>query len=429
MDQPIRKTIRGIDVHYIKSNKFKTITWSFVFTHAPGTARINEKYFLSNILVDNMKKYPTFVKKYRYLSSLYGLDAFSNVMTIGANIVNQFVVTYPNEKYIDDDPTLSEKAFEFLNEVITNPKMRLGHLTHKVYKDSMDEAKQSFKIMKSIKDMYAYYRFSKLFYDDKPDLQYNFPDNDRLQEVTLDSLTDTYKSLFDSCQVSLYVTGNFEEARFDDIIQKKMSPLIKSNPVNIIYKSFPYNIEREPRIQKEFGEVSQARLFIGFLTDIGYFSDKHPALAVFNNIFGGFDQSKLFMDIREKSHLAYYVDSNYLSEENMIIVPIVCDFGKEDLVISKVKTALTEIIAGDFSDSLFEQAKNDALNAIESINDSQPIYLLQHIKNFQLFNQKYDLQERIQRYKGITRSDVIEAAKSLVLDTIYIHTKGGNGRG
>ncbi len=427
MDQPIKKNIHGIDVYYIKSTKFKTITWSFVFTHSAGTERINERYFLSNILVDNMKKYPTFVKKYRYLSSLYGLDAYSNVMTIGANVINQFVVTYPNEIYIGNGSDLSEKAFEFLNEVIVNPKMREGKLTRKVWKDQMDEAKQSFRIMKSIKDMYAFYRFSQVYYEDKPGLQYNFPDNDRLNEVTLETLTDSYERLLTESMVSLYVTGNFDEAMMDKIIENNFSQKIGNNKLQTSFRAYPYTPEKEPKTVKEYGDVSQARIFIGFQTDIGYFSDMHPAMSVFNNIFGGFDQSKLFMDIREKSHLAYYVDSNYLPEENMIVVPIICDFGKEDIVIEKVKIALSEIIAGDFSDTLFRQAKTDALNSINSINDSQSIYLLQHIKSFQLFNEKYDLEARIKKYENITREDIIQAAKSLVLDTVYINTKGGNG--
>ena len=111
MNQPIKKSINGIDVYYIKSNNFKTITWSMVFTHEKGIDFINEYYFLSNILVDNMKKYPSNVLKYRYQSSLYGLDAFGSAAAIGENIVNHFVITYPNEKYIPDEPNLSKKAF------------------------------------------------------------------------------------------------------------------------------------------------------------------------------------------------------------------------------------------------------------------------------------------------------------------------------
>ncbi|HPJ24281.1 MAG TPA: insulinase family protein, partial [Bacillota bacterium] len=342
MDRPIKKNIKGIDVYYIKSSKFKTITWSFVFTHEKGNRDINEYYFLSNILVDNMKKYPTFVKKYRYLSSLYGLDAFSSALVIGDHIINQFVVTYPNEKYIDTSENLSLNAFNFLNEVITNPKTRDGHLTRKVFKDSLDEAKQSFNILKSIKDMYAYYRFSQIYYQDKPNLQYNFPDNDRLNETSLEKLNVIYRDMLVHSDVSLFVTGDFDDDLFDDIIEKNLSDQIKTRPILHSVKDFPYDKNKEVKQVTEYADVSQARVFIGFQTDIQHFSSLHPALGVFNDIFGGFDQSKLFMDIRERSHLAYYVDSHYLSEENLVVIPIVCDFNQVTTVIEKVKKALQE---------------------------------------------------------------------------------------
>ena len=423
MDKPIKKNIKGIDVYYIKSKKFKTITWSFVFTHSPGTENINEYYFLSNILVDNMKKYSTFVKKYRYLSSLYGLDAFSSALVLGRNIINHFVVTYPNEIYIDGENSLSEKAFEFLNEVITNPKVRENKLTKKVLIDSLDEAKQSFSILKSIKDMYAYYNFSKLYYDDKPDLQYNFPEYERLNEVNIDTLTNTYFNMLSNSAVSLFVTGNFDEGKFDQIISDGLSSKIINNQILRENKKFPYDLNKKLKLKKVSSDVSQARIFIGYQTNINYYTDLHPAMSILNDILGGFDQSKLFLDIREKSHLAYYVDSQYIPDENMIVIPIVCEFKNEELVIDKVKLAIEEIISGDFSNEILEQARNNALNSLYSINDSQPIYLLQHIKTYHLFNKKYDLEERIKKYEAVSKEDIIAAAKTLVLDTIYICTK------
>ncbi|MBN2540549.1 MAG: insulinase family protein [Bacilli bacterium] len=429
MDQPIKKNIKGIDVYYIKSDKFKTITWSFVFVHPSGTNHINEYYFLSDILVDNMKKYPTFVKKYRYLSSLYGLDAFSSATTIGANIVNQFVVTYPNEIYIKGEDSLSEKAFIFLNEIITDPKMREGKLTRKVYQDSIDEAKQSFNILKSDKDMFAYYQFAKEYYSDKPNLQYNFPDNDRLKEVTLDSLTKVYFDLLDQNRVSLFVTGKFDESKFDEIIQTHLSKQIQSQPIPVENRIYPTKKIKAPKMVRETSNVKQARIYIGYETDIEYYSDMHPAMSVFNDIFGGFDQSILFMDIRERSNLAYFVYSHYIPDEQTIVVPVLTDFDHEEEVIEKVKSGLKQIQNGEFSDALFQQAKNNALTSLYSIYDSQPIYLMQHIKTYHLQNRRYNLEERIKLYESITKEDVIQAANSLVLDTIYVMTKGGEANG
>jgi len=49
---------------------------------------------------------------------------------------------------------------------------------------------------------------------------------------------------------------------------------------------------------------------------------------------------------------------------------------------------------------------------------------MQHIKTYLSKNKKYDLKKRIEEYKNITREDIQEVAKTLILDTVYIMTKG-----
>jgi predicted Zn-dependent peptidase len=426
MDYPIKKRIKGIDVYYIKSTKFKTITWSMVFTHPEGQEKINEYYFISNALVDNMKKYPSNVLKYRYQSKLYGLDAFGSASSVGNNIINNFVVTYPNEKYITEEPELSKKAFIFLNEIVTNPSLRLGKFTKKVYKDNLDEAKELHTLLKSVKDMHAYYKFTKIFYEDKPNLQFNFPENDKLDQITLESFTETYYDLFTKDSVSIFVTGDFDEELFDQIITENLSDRIVNNSVKKAKRVFPYKKDTEPKIKREYDDVSQARIFIGYLTDVEYYSEDHPTLAVMNNIFGGFDQSILFMEIREKNNQAYYVDSNYIPDEQMVVVSISTSFDQEESVIEQTKLILERIQNGDFSEDIFEQAKNNCIHSLEIMGDSQARYLLQHIKSYHLNNERYDLKKRTDLYKKVTKEDVIRVAKSLVLDTVYINTKRGD---
>lgn len=425
MEKITKKTLRGIDVHYINSDKFKTVTWSMVFTHPEGPKNINEYYFLSNALVDNMKSYPSNVLKYRYQASLYGLDAFGSAANIGNNIVNHFVISYPNEKYIEEETQLSKNAFIFLNEMITNPIMRNGTFTKKVLNENITEAKELQAILKSINDMFSYYRFSKVFYEDKPGLQFDFPEYDLLNGVTIDTFTSSYLDLFRKSEVSIFVAGDFEPSMYDEIILEHLHPRIVSHPVNKTKKMYPYDLNKEPKIIEETADVSQSRIFLGFLTNVEYFSEGHPAMSIFNNIFGGFDQSILFMDIREKHHLAYYVDSNYLSDENMITVSVSTSKKQEQVVIEKIKLILEQVKQGQFSDALFEQAKDNSVSSLTGISDSQSICLMQHIKSNHLTNSFYDVEARIQLYKNVTKEDVINAAKSLVLDTVYIYTKAG----
>lgn len=426
MENPIKKTINGIDVYYIVSDKYKTITWSLIFLHDQGIEKINEYYFLSNILLDNMKNYPSNEKKYRYLSSLYGLEAFGSAKNIGNHIFNQFVVTYPNELYIEGEDSLSEDAFKFLIDIVENPKMRKGNFTKKVLNDSLEESNQLFNMLKSIKDMHAYYRYSKVFYEDKKELQFDFPTKEYLEKVNLDTLLEAYKDFFNKDKISIFVTGNIDEDKLDDIIKRNLPANFISHEKEVKRKEFPYKTDYRTKIVKEYYDVSQSRIFLGYLTKYKYFSDKHAALSVFNDIFGGFDQSILFTRIREEDNLAYYIDSNYIPDEQNITVSVSCEVKREDDVILKIQKILAEIQDGNFSKELFNQAKDSCISAVKSINDSQSTYLLQHIKTFQLFDKKYDLEERIENYKQVTVDDIIEVANSLVLDTIYLYTGDKN---
>lgn len=397
-----------------------------VFTHEPGIDLINEYYFLSNILVDNMKKYPSNVLKYRYQSSLYGLDAFGSAQAIGNNIVNHFIVTYPNEIYLEGEEDLSEKAFIFLNEIVTNPSLRNAKFTKKSFNENMDEAKELHQLLVSVKDMYSYYKFSKLYYDDKPNLQFNFPENDTLDNITLDTLTEAYYDMFRKDAVSIFVTGNISEDKFDKIIKENLSERIINHPIKRSNRVFKYDKNKTPKVKKEYDDVSQSRIFIGYLSNAEYGTKEHASLAVLNNIFGGFDQSRLFAEIRERDNLCYYIDSNYLPEENLVAVSCSTDFANEEIVTKQIKDILEEIKQGKFSDILFNQAKDNCIHSLESLADSQTRYLLQHIKSYHLNNERYDLEHRIKVYKSVTRDDVMKSAEDLVLDTLYFYTRRGD---
>jgi len=426
MESPIKKTINGIDVYYIISNKFKTVTWSLNFMHEAGVSNINEYYFLSNILLDNMKHYPSNEKKYRYLSYLYGLEAFGSAKSLGKNIVNQFVVTYPNELYIKGENDLSVNAFKFLIDIIMNPKMRNGNFTKKVLNDSFEEANQLFGILKSIKDMHAYYNYTKVFYQDKSGLEYNFPEKELLEKVNLETLLKAYKDFFEKDKISIFVTGNIDVDKFDNIIKDNLPSVFEDRNIDVARKDFNHNFEYIPKVIKEYYNVSQSRVFVGYLTNAKYLSNKHAAASVFNDIFGGFDQSLLFNTIREELNLAYYVDSHYLPDEQLVTVSVSCEVKNEDMVVEKIKSILKDIKDGNFTDQIFNQAKDSCVNSLYSINDSQTSYLLQHIKNYQLNNEKYDLETRIKAYQSVTKEDVIRIANNLVLDTVYIYTKKGD---
>ncbi len=421
---PIKKIINNIEIYYIPTKKFKTISCSFVFSNEFEREDFNERHILSDLLVDNMKKYPSSEERNKYLNSLYGLEAFGICTEIGDAIVNHFVVSYPNEKFLPDEKNLSEKAFNFLNEIVTNPKMNKGFLTAKSVKEKVDEAKQMYFSLRQQKPLYAQYQFLTEYYKNNPDRFRIFPDFNKLQNIDKYSVTKVYKKMLMEDNLKIFVIGDFDHDKMDSIIQNNL----QVKRPEIIERPLKYNIElfdiKEVNKTVEYGDVTQSRIFLGYQVKVDYFSRLHPAMTVFETIFGGFDQARLFQTIREKMHLSYYVQTAYYAEEQILMVALGTNMQDQELAIAKVLEIQKDLQEGNIPDDLFELAKEYCLNTLKRRNDSQTSLLIQHIKSFLRFNKPYDYEMRLKKYEEVNKEEVLEAAKSIELNTIYSYTSG-----
>ena len=63
-------------------------------------------------------------------------------------------------------------------------------------------------------------------------------------------------------------------------------------------------------------DVTQAKLAMGYRAA----SEDTPALLLANLIFGGYSNSKLFLNVREKLSLCYYASSGYHRSKGIITV-------------------------------------------------------------------------------------------------------------
>ncbi|MFR8874606.1 MAG: insulinase family protein [Oscillospiraceae bacterium] len=69
----------------------------------------------------------------------------------------------------------------------------------------------------------------------------------------------------------------------------------------------PMGRRAEPQYLEETMELTQGKLAMGFTTGITTQDPRFPALMVWNALFGGDLTSKLFLNVREKLSLCYYV--------------------------------------------------------------------------------------------------------------------------
>jgi predicted Zn-dependent peptidase len=102
------------------------------------------------------------------------------------------------------------------------------------------------------------------------------------------------------------VAGNISDQGTDDLIEKYFNSRKKTKSVKK-FKKF-VNKQKSPQVVIKKKPTEQAHLAIGFH---GYsYSDKDlEALKVFSTLFGGAMSSRLFINIRERHGLCYYIRS------------------------------------------------------------------------------------------------------------------------
>ncbi len=167
--------------------------------------------------------------------------------------------------------------------------------------------------------------------------------------------------------------------------------------------------------------VNQSKLVLGFKSHC----DDDAALVLLQKIFGGTTSSKLFQNVREKMSLCYYCSAARNDLKGIMLV----NSGVENENIEKTKNAvidqLEEIKNGNFTDEDINFAEMAIKNDFKSVADSAG-----NVSNW-YFDciRKNDIitpEEKLERYLGVSKKRIIAAAKSMVLDSVYVLTGNEN---
>ena len=142
---------------------------------------------------------------------------------------------------------------------------------------------------------------------------------------------------------------------------------------------------------------------------------------MFNAIFGGFSQSRLFKVVREKHSLCYYVSSSYDAFNGMMIVNAGIEAKDYHKTLSLIENQLTDIQAGHLNEEEIHLAKMMLENALKKTNDEAGS-MIALAYNRDITHIHETSEEYIEKLKNVTLEEIVEVAKKVKLDTIYFLT-------
>lgn len=398
------------NLHFIKTNKFKTISVDVNFYRAIKEDEITKRNLLKMILLDSNNNYKTERELIIESERLYDIKISSGISRIGKFSDLSFQTKFLNEKYTEAD--MNKESIIFFLSLIFDPYVKEGRFIN------IDKQKNRlYQEINSLKDNKIKYSMLKLMekIKDKPYSYNPYGQKEDLDDITGKELYDYYKKVISEDQIDIFVLGDFSSNEMKEIFKEyfKVNTFKKENKNLIIPELVP-----RKRIVKyhEYDKVSQSQLvLLCSLNNLTDFERKYT-IKLYNEILGGSSSSVLFSRVREDKGYCYYINSGVKAYDNILLINSGVEKKNIEPAIKLIRRCLKDINNGKVSDELIESSRNTILSSIKASSDT-PMGIINTALSRVLVGSD-DMEERINNFSKITKEDIIKVSKKVSLHTI-----------
>jgi predicted Zn-dependent peptidase len=234
-------------------------------------------------------------------------------------------------------------------------------------------------------------------------------------------LYDHYQKILRESPVEIFYVGSFDAEQVAALVK----PIFES--IDRCYVNLPaqtgYHMSESVH-ESESMDVAQGKLCMGFTTPITNRDPRFPAMQIMNTILGAGMTSKLFMNVREKMSLCYYIGSGYYGSKGIVTVAAGIDFDKEQLTREEVLRQLEACKNGEITEQELKAAKEAILSSLRATHDS-PGAIEGYYATAAISGLIFSHSDYMAAVEAVTVSDVVACAKLLQLHTTYF-LKGGS---
>lgn len=409
----------GVDLHLIKSQKFKTNLLSLYINipYSKNTATLAA--LLPMVLRRGTKKHPTLSKIAKHLEELYGASLYTGLRKKGDNAFIYFSLEFISDKYITE--SIEKNAAEFLKEIIFCPKIENGVFDKSFIDSEKVNLIDEIKGLINEKKEYADQKIKEISFPDSP---YGIPhfgykeDVDGIDEKTL---FEFYNGILNSSKIDIFYSGTFCDESAKKLIEETFNICPRKPKTSKTITACKENICEIKKVVEKM-DIVQSKLCIMFYTSVAPYSKDYYSMAVFNCIFGGSPFSKLFNNVREKLSLAYYVSSRVDRQKGTLMISSGIEGGKFNSAYDEIMLWLDKMQNGEFTDDEIMSAKKYLETNLNSAKDSLRVtedYLLSGISEGE---EPEDIDILIEKIKEVTKDEIIKAANKISLDSIFLLT-------
>ena len=271
------------------------------------------------------------------------------------------------------------------------------------------------------KRRYALMRCEELMFSDEAYSINRLGNVDKVKELTPDEIYRAWEEELREAVVQITMVGSMDVEPVADMLRERFAA-IDRKPTEI---STEFITEAPtPDYVCEEMPIKQGKLVMGFRTGMQNEDDNAVAMRIATDIFGGGTYSKLFSVVREKMSLCYYCSAALFSSKGVVIVQSGIEDANEEKAKSEILNQLSLVADGEFSDDDFSSSIKSITDSIISNNDT-PESICAWYSTQLLRDTLKTPEEYVEEIRVIERNQVVDAAKTIRLDTVFMLKSNG----
>ena len=404
----------GIRLNHVQTDRFKTGCFSLNMLQPLTEADAAPNALIPSVLLRGCRSCPDLTAISARLDLLYGASLGSLVRKRGEIQSIGMSTGFLEDRYTGEP--LFAKQMEFLREVLLEPCMENDGFVEAFTAGEKQNLSNAIAASINDKRSYAMSRLRKHMF---PGQAFSVPrigEAYTLESVNGRNLWQRYDRLLRTSPMELFYLGQQSAETVSDTLKELLSALPAGQRVPAVTDT-----SREPhpvRYVEEALDVTQGKLAIGLRTDITARDARHPAMILMNTVFGGGMNSKLFLQIREAQSLCYYAGSSIEMQKGVMTVDCGIEFEKYQQALDGILQQLELCRKGEISKDELEEARTYMISSCRSALDS-PSSMDDFALGQACIGLSGTIEQRIADLEKVTMDQVVEAANTLVLDTVY----------
>lgn len=409
---------KGIKLHTIKTEKFKTNLIAIMLTTKLDRENVTKNALIPAVLRRGTKNLITQEEINKKLEEMYGASLDCGLDKTGDNQVLKFYIETVNDEFLPQEAeNMLKISLEKIFEFVFNPYLENGCFKKEYVEQEKENIKQIIDGKIDNKARYSLDRCIEEMYKDQPYGLYKYGYVEDMKDINEKNLYEYYQNLINECKIDIFVSGIIDEEteniinNNENIIKLKDREPQYNEPEIKAKKS-----EKENDVQESM-DVTQGKLIIGMDLDIDDDNLRFDVM-IYNSIFGGSANSKLFQNVREKASLAYTASSSYYRFKNNIFINCGIEIKNYEKALEIIKQQIEDMKKGNFTDEEVENAKKGIIASIKTIDDEQDTEITYFFSQ-ELSKSKCNIEQYMQRISEVTKDKVVDVANKVSINTVY----------